>query len=240
MRFPILALLARGRAHGYELKQDFETHFGEVWPPLNVGQVCATLARLERDGFVQATEVAQPDRPNRRVYSLTGSGKEALAIWLDEPAVRPKVRDDFVLKLVLAGLAGIADPAGADREAAPRVLRGAVGPGRACATARREGHACREAGDRRCVAAPRGGPEVARPRRRAAQPRRDVMTTTIETKGLGKYYDAGGSFGFMGGLARARRPQERYAAKSRGALRSTNSTGRGRPKRNPWTPWMSP
>lgn len=110
MRLPLLALLARGPAHGYELKQDFETHFGRAWGPLNIGQVYSTLARLERDGLVTSTDVEQPDRPNKRVYVLTGAGTEALRLWLDEPAVRPRIRDDFVLKLVLAGLAGLADP----------------------------------------------------------------------------------------------------------------------------------
>lgn len=110
MRFPILAVLSRGPAHGYELKQEMEQQLGEVWPPINIGQVYTTLGRLERDGLIHATDVEQSDRPNKRVYALTGSGREALQIWLGEPAVRPRVRDDFVLKLVLAGLAGLADP----------------------------------------------------------------------------------------------------------------------------------
>jgi DNA-binding PadR family transcriptional regulator len=110
VKFPLLALLARGPAHGYELKQDFEKHFEGVWGELNIGQVYTTLGRLERDGLVESREVEQSDRPNKRVYELTGAGREALLTWLDEPAVRPRVRDDFVLKLVLAGLAGLADP----------------------------------------------------------------------------------------------------------------------------------
>ena len=111
MRMPLLALLARGPAHGYELKRDFENHFGTVWGPVNIGQIYTTLARLERDGLVAATAVEQNDRPNKRVFELTGSGREALQIWLAEPAIRARVRDDFVIKLVLAGLAGLADPA---------------------------------------------------------------------------------------------------------------------------------
>lgn len=111
VRLPLLALLACGPAHGYELKRDFEAAFGTVWGPLNIGQVYTTLARLERDGLVAAREVEQDDRPNKRVYELTGAGREELQIWLSEPAVRPRVRDDFAIKLVLAGLAGLADPA---------------------------------------------------------------------------------------------------------------------------------
>ena len=81
MRFALLALLSLGPAHGYELKAAFETHFGAVWPPLNIGQVYTTLARLERDGLVVATDVEQSDRPNKRVYSLTGAGRE-FRVWI--------------------------------------------------------------------------------------------------------------------------------------------------------------
>jgi DNA-binding PadR family transcriptional regulator len=49
MRFPLLALLASGPAHGYELKQALEQRFGSVLPPQNAGQIYTTLSRLERD-----------------------------------------------------------------------------------------------------------------------------------------------------------------------------------------------
>ena len=38
MRLPLLALLANGPAHGYELKQAMEQQFGSVLPPLNAGR----------------------------------------------------------------------------------------------------------------------------------------------------------------------------------------------------------
>ena len=110
MRFPVLALLSRGPAHGYELKRDLETHFGSVWGEINIGQVYATLSRLERDGLVAAQEVEQDARPNKKVYSLTGSGKELLLTWLEEPQDVPRLRDHFVIKVVMAAATGLADP----------------------------------------------------------------------------------------------------------------------------------
>jgi DNA-binding PadR family transcriptional regulator len=70
MKFPILAMLASSPAHGYELKQQLEHHFGAALPPLNTGQIYTSLARLERDGLVDADRVAQDSRPNKRVYRL--------------------------------------------------------------------------------------------------------------------------------------------------------------------------
>ena len=82
MRFPLLALLAQGPAHGYELKQALEQRFGAVLPPLNAGQIYTTLSRLERDGLVDDDAVAQNGRPNKRVYRLTDAGQAELRGWV--------------------------------------------------------------------------------------------------------------------------------------------------------------
>jgi DNA-binding PadR family transcriptional regulator len=110
MRYPFLALLARGPAHGYELKLALEERFGAVLPPLNAGQIYTTLGRLERDGLVSGNHVAQESRPNKRVYELTEAGRAALAEWVESPAPAARLKDEFFMKLVLAGLTGIADP----------------------------------------------------------------------------------------------------------------------------------
>ena len=110
MRFPLLALLAGGPAHGYELKQAMEQQFGAVLPPLNAGQIYTTLSRLERDGLVQDDAVAQNGRPNKRVYRLTDKGQGELSGWVADSTPQPRLKDDFFIKLVLARAAGIADP----------------------------------------------------------------------------------------------------------------------------------
>ena len=50
--------------HGYQLRAEFESTTGGMWP-LNVGQVYTTLARLERDGLV-ATELDGDEMPRAR------------------------------------------------------------------------------------------------------------------------------------------------------------------------------
>jgi DNA-binding PadR family transcriptional regulator len=110
MKFPILALLSAAPAHGYELKQQLEGHFGAALPALNTGQIYTALARLERDGLVEGGSVEQDSRPNKRVYRLTESGREALDDWVRQPSPGTRQRDEFFMKLVLAGRAGIAHP----------------------------------------------------------------------------------------------------------------------------------
>jgi DNA-binding PadR family transcriptional regulator len=109
MRLPLLALLAKEPAHGYELKALLEQTFGQAYPSPNIGQIYVTLQRLERDGLVASQDVVQATRPNKRVYELTPAGQEALAAWIEEPSEGPRIRDDFFMKLVLSPLAGATD-----------------------------------------------------------------------------------------------------------------------------------
>ena len=109
MRMPLLALLAKEPAHGYELKILLEQVFGEAYPSPNIGQIYVTLQRLERDGLVASQDVVQQTRPNKRVYELTAAGREALANWVDQPSDGPRIRDDFFMKLALSPLAGATD-----------------------------------------------------------------------------------------------------------------------------------
>src|SRR6185312_540136 len=101
MRLPLLALLASGPAHGYELKQALEQRFGSVLPPLNAGQIYTTLGRLQRDGLVEDDAVAQDGRPNKRVYRLTAEGESELSGWVRDSTPDTRLKDDFFIKLVL-------------------------------------------------------------------------------------------------------------------------------------------
>lgn len=97
VREGLLALLAGGPRHGYQLKVDFEAATGGAWT-LNVGQVYSTLERLQRDGLVGAE-----DDDGQKRYSLTAAGREELAAWFEEPPVdAPPPRDELLLKVLLA------------------------------------------------------------------------------------------------------------------------------------------
>ncbi|MCF2131694.1 PadR family transcriptional regulator [Strepomyces sp. STD 3.1] len=109
MRLPLLALLARGSAHGYELKQDLEQLLGSAYPQPNVGQIYVTLGRLEKSGLIEGEAIEQSSRPNKKVYHLTDSGREELRGWYEKPSDEPRVRDEFFVKLILAPQTGLAD-----------------------------------------------------------------------------------------------------------------------------------
>ncbi len=103
----VLALLADGPGHGYELKAQFEESVGPQWGDLNIGHLYQVLDRLVRDGLVTRRDVRQEDRPDKVVYRLTQAGRAELEKWLDSPFVRRGgYRDDFFLKLFAASRLG--------------------------------------------------------------------------------------------------------------------------------------
>ena len=55
-------------------------------------------------------QVEQPDRPNKTVYALTAAGRSQLDQWFAAPAVAPRLRDDFITRVLLARETGFADP----------------------------------------------------------------------------------------------------------------------------------
>jgi DNA-binding PadR family transcriptional regulator len=106
----LLALLAKGPKHGYELKSDFEDLLGGTWD-LNVGQVYLTLGRLERDGLVESDVVPQDTRPDRKVYAITKLGRKELDRWSNEPVQDPvHLRAELLLKVMVHALIESDDP----------------------------------------------------------------------------------------------------------------------------------
>ncbi len=108
----LLALLAKEPAHGYQLRALLALALGPLADALNGGQVYVTLSRLERAGLVSSERVGQADRPDRKVYGLTASGRERVDEWLRDTSWPKPAPAEFHLKLVAAAAAGLADPVG--------------------------------------------------------------------------------------------------------------------------------
>jgi DNA-binding PadR family transcriptional regulator len=103
----VLALLAEGESHGYELRSAFHDAVGPQWGEINIGHLYQVLERLARDGMVTGRQVEQRRLPDRVVYRLTAKGREELDRWLATPFVRQSgYRDDFFLKLMAAARLG--------------------------------------------------------------------------------------------------------------------------------------
>ncbi|MET9105376.1 PadR family transcriptional regulator [Streptomyces zhihengii] len=107
----VLALLVKEPSHGYDLRGRLVKALGPLGESLNTGQVYVTLTRLEKAGLVvQEREAASARGPRRKVYALTGAGRERVTDWLAEPAGPRADVAEFHLKLVAAAESGLAEP----------------------------------------------------------------------------------------------------------------------------------
>ena len=96
----ILGLLAIRPMSGYDLSRSYQRALQQIWyAPL--GQVYPTARRMRADGLVKVSVQVQRTRPNRKVYSLTEAGRNALVEWLSRPATLPNMHHEFIHKLFL-------------------------------------------------------------------------------------------------------------------------------------------
>jgi PadR family transcriptional regulator AphA len=101
LRSAILGFLTLEPTSGYTLKQRFDGSVGSFWTATQ-SQIYRELHALEEEGLVSVKAVPGGGRPDRKLYSLTASGKEALARWLEEPLEPLFLRHPLLLKLVFS------------------------------------------------------------------------------------------------------------------------------------------
>jgi DNA-binding PadR family transcriptional regulator len=98
-----LGMLTDGPASGYDMKKCFESSFGHFFPA-GYGSIYPALATLARNGMVEFVEVPQEGRPDRKVYSITESGREELLKGLSNLNPTHKVRSEFLAIMWFAHL----------------------------------------------------------------------------------------------------------------------------------------
>ena len=101
LRYIILGLLAQQDLAGYDIKKLFEGELGDFWYS-NHSQIYPELRKMEQDGLIEFHTVLVGKKLEKKVYTLTAAGEEAVSDWLHEP-LKPLVptRDEFTMKLYL-------------------------------------------------------------------------------------------------------------------------------------------
>ena len=101
LRDAVLAALLEGESSGYDLAKEFDASVANFWMA-TPQQLYRELDRLSEQGLIQARVVHQERRPNKRVYSLTDAGHEAIQQFTAK-APRPSViRDELMVKVAAA------------------------------------------------------------------------------------------------------------------------------------------
>ena len=110
----LLVSLRERPGSGLELARRFDASIGFFWHATHQ-QIYRVLARMVGAGWVEAEQVAQSGRPDKRVYTVTSAGRTVLAEWLATPTPMEPLRSELAVKLRGAS--------GGDREAVLDVVR---------------------------------------------------------------------------------------------------------------------
>jgi len=99
-----LGILTRGDATGYEIKKLFEEDGYQHFVEASFGSIYPALNRMTEEGLVSVREESQEKRPDRKVYSITKSGREAFVSSLMKPLPEDRHRSPFIFAMLFSDL----------------------------------------------------------------------------------------------------------------------------------------
>jgi len=94
----LLVALREQPASGLDLAKRFSRSIGFFWHATHQ-QIYRVLARMDADGWVSVTEVAQAGRPDKKVYAVSPAGERVLADWLATPTPMEPLRSELSVKM---------------------------------------------------------------------------------------------------------------------------------------------
>jgi DNA-binding PadR family transcriptional regulator len=101
LRDAVLAALLDAEASGYDLAKSFDASVANFWMA-TPQQLYRELDRLAEQGLIQARVVEQERRPNKRMYSLTEAGREAIHRFTARAPKPGVIRDELMVKVSAA------------------------------------------------------------------------------------------------------------------------------------------
>ena len=79
----ILAALFNEACSGYDLVKRFNKSVEYFWSASHQ-QIYKALAKLEEDEHISSEKIEQENRPNKKLYTVTESGRQLLQAWIGE------------------------------------------------------------------------------------------------------------------------------------------------------------
>ncbi len=100
----ILGFLSYGKMSGYDLAKAFSDSVQFFWNAQN-SQIYLSLDKLEKQGFVTHELVLQTDKPNKKLYSITESGRAEFIRWLSDrnENITAEFKSAFLMKVFFSG-----------------------------------------------------------------------------------------------------------------------------------------
>lgn len=101
LRDAVLAALLEGESSGYDLAKGFDASVANFWMA-TPQQLYRELDRLAEQGLIQARMVHQERRPNKRMFSLTTAGHDAIQEFTAKAPKPSVIRDELLVKVQAA------------------------------------------------------------------------------------------------------------------------------------------
>lgn len=98
LKYAVLAALLEGEASGYDLAKVFDVSVANFWSA-TPQQLYRELDRLAEDGLIEARVVEQVRRPNKRLFTLTPGGRDALGAFTAEAPRPTAIRDELLVMI---------------------------------------------------------------------------------------------------------------------------------------------
>jgi DNA-binding PadR family transcriptional regulator len=106
LRDAVLAALLEGESSGYDLAKDFDASVANFWMA-TPQQLYRELDRLAEQGLIQARVVHQERRPNKRMFSLTEAGRDAIKEFTGRAPKPSMIRDELMVKVQAADVGNV-------------------------------------------------------------------------------------------------------------------------------------
>lgn len=102
--FGILGFLNYTPMSGYDLVKAFESSLQFFWHAQS-SHIYLELKNLEKKGYICGETVIQSERPNKKIFSITETGKKAFMNWLaqDPGADATQFKSAFLMKVFFCG-----------------------------------------------------------------------------------------------------------------------------------------
>ena len=91
LKHGLLGLLNYGNMTGYDIDRTFKDSLFLFWQA-QTSQIYRELNTMEKLGWLTSEIVIQTDKPNKKLYSITGAGKQELSNWLNENSLDNEFR----------------------------------------------------------------------------------------------------------------------------------------------------
>ncbi|BBH69888.1 PadR family transcriptional regulator [Actinoplanes sp. OR16] len=98
LRNALLAALIDRESSGYDLAKKFRVSVANFWTA-TPQQLYRELEKMEAEGLLSARMVKQDKRPDKRLFSVTDSGRAALYAFTQSPPKPTTVRDELLVQV---------------------------------------------------------------------------------------------------------------------------------------------